>query len=137
CDVHVVSLSYHHLIRSCRRLWDVLYSYYFQIFIFFFSSRRRHTRSKRDWSSDVCSSDLRSSVSRRTWSAPRRKPRHPRQHSSLQPSSVATVTVNYRSVTMFRYMPISAHFDTTGAAPLSSGPPQRCCGASALVSQLT
>src|SRR5207247_3726575 len=26
--------------------------------IFFFSSRRRHTRSTRDWSSDVCSSDL-------------------------------------------------------------------------------
>src|SRR5438105_14525868 len=26
---------------------------------FFFSSRRRHTRSTRDWSSDVCSSDLR------------------------------------------------------------------------------
>src|SRR5699024_11826687 len=25
---------------------------------FLFSSRRRHTRSKRDWSSDVCSSDL-------------------------------------------------------------------------------
>src|SRR5690349_25159177 len=25
---------------------------------FFFSSRRRHTRSLRDWSSDVCSSDL-------------------------------------------------------------------------------
>src|SRR5699024_9176786 len=28
------------------------------MFVFFFSSRRRHTRSKRDWSSDVCSSDL-------------------------------------------------------------------------------
>src|SRR5699024_11715572 len=28
------------------------------ILFFFFSSRRRHTRSKRDWSSDVCSSDL-------------------------------------------------------------------------------
>src|SRR6266496_1370321 len=27
-------------------------------YIFFFSSRRRHTRSLRDWSSDVCSSDL-------------------------------------------------------------------------------
>src|SRR3712207_7692269 len=27
-------------------------------FIFFFSSRRRHTRYWRDWSSDVCSSDL-------------------------------------------------------------------------------
>src|SRR3712207_8943486 len=28
-------------------------------FLFFFSSRRRHTRYWRDWSSDVCSSDLR------------------------------------------------------------------------------
>src|SRR5206468_9789270 len=28
------------------------------LFCFFFSSRRRHTRSDRDWSSDVCSSDL-------------------------------------------------------------------------------
>src|SRR2546429_1910156 len=27
-------------------------------FYFFFSSRRRHTRCSRDWSSDVCSSDL-------------------------------------------------------------------------------
>src|SRR5207245_7014675 len=27
-------------------------------FFFFFSSRRRHTRCYRDWSSDVCSSDL-------------------------------------------------------------------------------
>src|SRR5699024_12215147 len=31
---------------------------YFIFVVFFFSSRRRHTRSKRDWSSDVCSSDL-------------------------------------------------------------------------------
>src|SRR5699024_11680893 len=30
----------------------------YMFFLFFFSSRRRHTRSKRDWSSDVCSSDL-------------------------------------------------------------------------------
>src|SRR5699024_11699867 len=29
----------------------------------FVSSRRRHTRSKRDWSSDVCSSDLGTSQS--------------------------------------------------------------------------
>src|SRR5690606_36410220 len=28
------------------------------IYGFFFSSRRRHTRFSRDWSSDVCSSDL-------------------------------------------------------------------------------
>src|SRR5207302_8273230 len=28
------------------------------VYFFFFSSRRRHTRFSRDWSSDVCSSDL-------------------------------------------------------------------------------
>src|SRR5204863_4827798 len=36
----------------------MIYFCYFSFF-FFFSSRRRHTRSLRDWSSDVCSSDLR------------------------------------------------------------------------------
>src|SRR5207302_6872453 len=30
--------------------------------VFFFSSRRRHTRFSRDWSSDVCSSDLSSAT---------------------------------------------------------------------------
>src|SRR3712207_8041405 len=30
----------------------------FVLLVFFFSSRRRHTRYWRDWSSDVCSSDL-------------------------------------------------------------------------------
>src|SRR5262245_24414875 len=35
---------------------SVVYSFYF---VFFFSSRRRHTRCLSDWSSDVCSSDLR------------------------------------------------------------------------------
>src|SRR3712207_6994629 len=37
--------------------WRVFNVYHF--FFFFFSSRRRHTRYWRDWSSDVCSSDLR------------------------------------------------------------------------------
>src|SRR3712207_6784770 len=32
--------------------------YLFYLSFFFFSSRRRHTRYWRDWSSDVCSSDL-------------------------------------------------------------------------------
>src|SRR3712207_3360631 len=32
--------------------------YYISFLFFFFSSRRRHTRYWRDWSSDVCSSDL-------------------------------------------------------------------------------
>src|SRR5690625_7066773 len=35
------------------------------LFLFFFSSRRRHTRWPRDWSSDVCSSDLKDAVARR------------------------------------------------------------------------
>src|SRR5205809_1881118 len=35
----------------------ILYLFFF-FFFFFFSSRRRHTRCSRDWSSDVCSSDL-------------------------------------------------------------------------------
>src|SRR5947209_13573036 len=42
-----------------------LFSFYF-FFFFFFSSRRRHTRYWRDWSSDVCSSDL-CCVSRRCY----------------------------------------------------------------------
>src|SRR5207302_3916832 len=36
----------------------LFYIIFFFIFFFFFSSRRRHTRFSRDWSSDVCSSDL-------------------------------------------------------------------------------
>src|SRR5699024_12180013 len=45
---------------------------------FFFSSRRRHTRSKRDWSSDVCSSDLASKL------------RHGKRTSSPGPEVICT-----------------------------------------------
>src|SRR3712207_8043297 len=49
-----------YLITFCR---ITVFSIYFNVicfvfFFFFFSSRRRHTRYWRDWSSDVCSSDL-------------------------------------------------------------------------------
>src|SRR5437899_9987706 len=37
-----------------------------KLMLFFFSSRRRHTRCLSDWSSDVCSSDLRCPLSTRT-----------------------------------------------------------------------
>src|SRR3712207_7660648 len=40
----------------------ILYLVLVIIFFFFFSSRRRHTRYWRDWSSDVCSSDLSEAV---------------------------------------------------------------------------
>src|SRR4030066_1870121 len=39
---------------SCAEIHAICLS----VFVFFFSSRRRHTRFKCDWSSDVCSSDL-------------------------------------------------------------------------------
>src|SRR3712207_8533664 len=37
------------------------------VIVFFFSSRRRHTRYWRDWSSDVCSSDLEATQTGATW----------------------------------------------------------------------
>src|SRR2546429_1918266 len=43
---------------SCCSLESAVDIYDFLMFFFFFSSRRRHTRCSRDWSSDVCSSDL-------------------------------------------------------------------------------
>src|SRR5215204_6044839 len=44
----------------CDVLFDLGLHLYF--FFFFFSSRRRHTRSLCDWSSDVCSSDLKTTT---------------------------------------------------------------------------
>src|SRR2546429_5278708 len=44
--------------------------------VFFFSSRRRHTRCSRDWSSDVCSSDL-LCLTCAANHGPRRRARHP------------------------------------------------------------
>src|SRR3712207_8662347 len=38
--------------------FNIYYFFFIAFFFFFFSSRRRHTRYWRDWSSDVCSSDL-------------------------------------------------------------------------------
>src|SRR5690606_40384199 len=43
---------------SRLRAWFRLLLFCLLWFFFFFSSRRRHTRFSRDWSSDVCSSDL-------------------------------------------------------------------------------
>ena len=49
-------LSHSVLLRLLARSYSVI------ILQFLFSSRRRHTRSLCDWSSDVCSSDLAGSV---------------------------------------------------------------------------
>src|SRR5256884_972053 len=58
--------SYHHdiyPIYNISSLSSLSFSLFFHslsgfLIYFFFSSRRRHTRCSRDWSSDVCSSDL-------------------------------------------------------------------------------
>src|SRR2546421_5732421 len=54
-----------YLLLFCSYVYSIfcLFFHYYVVlccvfFFFFFSSRRRHTRSDRDWSSDVCSSDL-------------------------------------------------------------------------------
>src|SRR5688572_32134580 len=56
----------------------IIFSYFF-FFFFFFSSRRRHTRFDCDWSSDVCSSDLK-----------HRPPRAPGRPVSPAPRAAAT-----------------------------------------------
>src|SRR5439155_5529217 len=55
------------------------------VFFFFFSSRRRHTRWPRDWSSDVCSSDLFSPRTRhaRIWGPVTRRPNYSRTFADL------------------------------------------------------
>src|SRR2546430_10507013 len=50
--------------------------------IFFFSSRRRHTRFDCDWSSDVCSSDLHVFCTRLSWVAADAVVQRAMRHSS-------------------------------------------------------
>src|SRR5207247_5835908 len=57
-------------------------------FSFFFSSRRRHTRSTRDWSSDVCSSDLSEYVTASFSDAPITHPDAARFYDQLRASGV-------------------------------------------------
>src|SRR5699024_11247466 len=78
--------------------------------LFFYASRRRHTRSKRDWSSDVCSSDLTTAVSALST---------PRPTTSSQRST----TSSQRSTTE-QDIRLCAHPQTRprAEAPVPSGP---------------
>src|SRR3989440_10361489 len=68
--------------------WDSVLDRWFSylievlVFFFFFSSRRRHTRSDRDWSSDVCSSDRSEEHTSELQSSRRRHTRSDRDWSS-------------------------------------------------------
>ena len=54
CDVEGVPVLYFIIVRQEEEgIRDVAVT----VVVFFVSSRRRHTRCSRDWSSDVCSSD--------------------------------------------------------------------------------
>src|SRR5690349_25158727 len=65
---------------------------------FFFSSRRRHTRSLRDWSSDVCSCDL-------TWTRRSSKPAaHPMTCPQVcSPGTSRAPCARYRRSTQVTY----------------------------------
>src|SRR5256885_12117303 len=65
---------------------------------FFFSGRRRHTRLQGDWSSDVCSSDLRSQ--------PRQIPPQNLWHSKSSPS----IKVKLDSLSGVRYSSLSGDY---------------------------
>src|SRR2546429_3464295 len=60
--------------------------------VFFFSSRRRHTRCSRDWSSDVCSSDLHQLDPMASW-----RGIHECDRCSVQPRSPVYVFRDYES----------------------------------------
>src|SRR6266513_1548160 len=57
CTQGMLQRCYDRQVIGRRFAWQSLYAIELPS-CFFFSSRRRHTSSNRDWSSDVCSSDL-------------------------------------------------------------------------------
>src|SRR5699024_11624188 len=63
--------------------------------------RRRHTRSKRDWSSDVCSSDLRATFSARS------PPLTARRHTAAR-----TFTSSFSSTAKASTLPITSILPT-------------------------
>src|SRR5256885_11172270 len=68
CETTIYSLTLRHSI-----VFEMKWQQQVMLFtdIFFFSSRRRHTRLQGDWSSDVCSSDLQNGADRAHWACAR------------------------------------------------------------------
>src|SRR5699024_10097938 len=84
--------------------------------LFFFSSRRRHTRSKRDWSSDVCSSDLASSLNQ-----------HPQLRSFPPVKSLRTAMISFPQSQRQRQPRRSQpRFLGSSAGPRTTSRPKRC-----------
>src|SRR5437588_3692622 len=72
---------------GCLLCWFFVF-----MFVFFFSSRRRHTRSLCDWSSDVCSSDLDNG---QLVAAVMNAPLMAQDHLQTSPGSRAEVQLDY------------------------------------------
>src|SRR5688500_2046191 len=76
------------------------------ICVFFFSSRRRHTRLQGDWSSDVCSSDLAfvngSRANKAIWYSVPASAQKVRAASCVNPSELSS------SVSSLRFVPVNA-----------------------------
>src|SRR2546429_5221080 len=81
------------------------------VHLFFFSSRRRHTRCSRDWSSDVCSSDLKDFVS-----LARKRP------GEINYASGGTGSSNHLAAELFKSV---AHVNLVRVAYKGSGPALR------------
>src|SRR6266511_857695 len=95
---------------------------------FFFSSRRRHTRFSRDWSSDVCSSDLTSSAVPRAWSPPGRPLPTARRRGAgrcLRRAGGATIGVGRSRSLLFLVVRSTGHLRSTALAALTRPWPQR------------
>src|SRR6266487_5329452 len=106
------------------------YSICFFFFFFFFSSRRRHTRWTGDWSSDVCSSDLRLPAAAR--GAGRRRARLGRRDPSLiQVPAVGLLADGRFSAKGAGALPLHSPLRVAGAAGGSktrrSRAPRRSC----------
>src|SRR2546422_9847287 len=67
--------------------------------VFFFSSRRRHTRCSRDWSSDVCSSDLSSPGSKK-----RSENSGGSEKSGMRSRSLRTITTRVFCAALMRFL---------------------------------
>src|SRR5437764_14358300 len=92
------------------------------LFVFFFSSRRRHTRYIGDWSSDVCSSDL-------SEAAPQPAPTRQADAPALSPAMNANITLIPKPVAVRAPAPELSHSKvhsipqeaaSTSAAPTKS-----------------
>src|SRR2546426_883106 len=98
-------------------------------FIFFFSSRRRHTRLQGDWSSDVCSSDLSRATSRASFNAGGTSPPAMR---CANPSTIAVFPTPALPINAGLFLLCRSRMSTTRAISASrqrtgSKSPRRAC----------